>query len=235
MKKILVTFLCAASAALLQADTFNQTITAIYGSGNPDTGWVADSGNGITLGLRGKNRDTGATPNVAGIYTFATGLSASGTKARWNYEFSIDSGTPTLSTYDYFLGIDTDPSAGISYTYVDPFAAFNDNSFGNSGTGNGLGFEGSAAGNSLLANSNFIVQNSQNIVFLGLSPFLNATYNYDLFAVAKGEGVGGAHLADVAMTVVVGSGGAAVPESGSSVILLGAGLAALGLLRRKAA
>jgi hypothetical protein len=235
MKKLVVTFLCVASAALLQADSYNQSITAIFGAGNPDTGWASDSGNGITLGLRGKNRDTGATPNVGGIYTFAPGLNAGGTRALWNYEFSINSGTALLDSYDYFLGIDMDPSAGISYTYVNPFAAFNDNSFGNSATINGQGFEGPPASNSLLASSNTVVQNSQNIIFLGLNPFLNATYNYDLFAVAKGDGVGGAHLDDVAITVVVGSGGAAVPEAGTSVMLLGAGLASLGLLRRKLA
>jgi hypothetical protein len=232
MKKLLVTLLCVASAALLHADSYNQSITAIFGAGNPDTGWAADSGSGITLGLRGKNRDTGATPNVAGLYTFATGLNAGGTRALWNYEFSINSGTANLSFYDYFLGVDLDSSAGISYSYVNPFAAFNDNSFGNSATLNGQGFEGPPAGNSLLASSNSVAQNSQNIVFLGLNPFLNATYNYDLFAVAKGDGIDGTRLANVGITVVVGSGGAAVPEAGTSVMLLGASLAALGLLRR---
>jgi len=233
MKKILVTFLCAASAALLQADSYNQTITAIYGGGNPDTGWAADSGNGITLGLRAKNRDTGATPNVAGVYSFATGLNPANNRALWNYEFSINSGTPMLSNYDYFLGIDMDGSLGISYTYVNPFAAFDDNSFGNSGTLNGQGFEGPTATNSLLAGSNSVAQNSENIIFLGLNPFLNATYNYELFAVAKGAGVSGTHLTDVGITVVVGSGGSAVPDSGTSAILLSAGLFGLGLLRRK--
>jgi len=235
MKKFIIIALCAASASFVRADSYNQTITAIFGAGNPDGGWTADSGTGITLGLRGKNRDTGATTNASGVYTFATGFNSGGTRARWNYEFSINSGTALLSNYDYFLGVDLDPSQGISYIYVDPFAAFNDNSFGNSGTLNGQGFEGPAAGNAALATSNTIVQNSQNIVFLGLNPLLNATYNYDLFAVAKGTGVNGDHLADVGITVVVGNGGNAVPDSGTSAILLGAGLVGFALVRRKLA
>lgn len=235
MKKFLVTFLCAASASLMHADSYDQSITAIFGGGNPNTGWAADSGNGITLGLRGKNRDTGATPNVAGTYSFATGLNGAANRALWNYEFSIDSGTPALSFYDYFLGVDVDGSQGISYVYVNPFAAFSDNSFGSSSTLNGQGFEGPAAGNSLLANSNSVAQNSQNIIFLGFNPFLNSTYNYELFAVAKGDGVNGTRLVDVSITVVVGTGGASVPDSGSSALLLGAGLVTFGLLRRKLA
>lgn len=231
-KKFLITLLCTASAVMMRADSYDQVVTAIYGSGNPNTGWATDSGNGITLALRGKNRDTGATPNVAGVYTFATGLNSGGNRALWNYEFSINSGTPFLSYYDYYLGIDMDASAGISYTYIDPLATYGDNSYGNGGTANGQGVEGTAAA---LAGSNFIAQNSQNIVFLSLNPFLNATYNYELFAVAKGAGVDGTRLADVAITVVVGDGGAAVPDAGTSVGLLGAGLITLGLLRRKLA
>ncbi|HWA29378.1 MAG TPA: hypothetical protein VG734_27255 [Lacunisphaera sp.] len=235
MKKLLILAVCAASASFVRADSYNQTITAIFGAGNPDTGWAADTGNGITLGLRGKNRDTGATPNAAGVYSFATGLNAAANRALWNYEFSIDSGTPTLSFYDFYLGVDMDASAGISFAYVNPFTAYDDNSFGNAGTANGQGIEGTPAGNSALANSNFIAQNSQNIVFIGQNPFLNATYNYELFAVAKGAGVAGPRLVDVGITVVVGSGGSAVPDSGISVILIGATLIGFALVRRKVA
>src|SRR5688500_16347208 len=103
MKKILAVLLCTAIAPALFADSYNTNITAIYGGGNPDTGWTSDSGNGITLGLRAKNRDTGVTPNNgAGVYSFATGYNAANTRALWNYEFSINSGTPFLSFYDYY-------------------------------------------------------------------------------------------------------------------------------------
>jgi hypothetical protein len=237
MKKLVVALVFSASAALVQADLYNQSITAIYGGGNPDTGWAADSGNGLTLGLRAKNRDTGDTPNTNGVYTFATGFNATNNRAVWNYEFSINSGKAMLSSYDYYLGVDMDPSQAISYTFFNPLAVFTDNSYGLSTTLNGQGAEGSDATNSSLGLTNSIVQNSENIVFLGLDPTLNATYNYELFAVAKGAGVDGAKLDDVAITVVVGSGGSQVPDSGSSALLLAlgvAGLAGFKLRRRKA-
>lgn len=234
MKKLLLTLVCVLSAAaLLKADSYNQSITAIFGGGNPNTGWTADAGGGITLGLRGKNRDTGATPNVNGVYSFATGYNVANNRARWNYEFSIDAGSLMLSDYDYFLGIDLDPSQGISYNVINPIAAFNDNSYGNSSTLNGQGFEGPAAGNAALADANSVLQNSQNIVFLGLDPTQNATFNYELFAVAKGDGVNGNRLADVGITVVVGTGGAAVPDTGSTAAMISLGLAGLVGLRSR--
>ena len=109
MKKLLVIAIGIVLVPFLHADLYNQNITAIYGGGNPDAGWTTDSGNGIQLGLRAKNRDTGATPNVNGVYAFSTGYNAAHTRALWNYEFSINSGTPNLSYYDYFLGVDLDP------------------------------------------------------------------------------------------------------------------------------
>jgi hypothetical protein len=227
MKKILALVLCSSIAPAAWAVTYNDTITAIYGTGNPDTGWTSETANGITLALRGKNRDTGATPNSLGVYTFATGLNIAGTRARWNYEFSIDSGASFLSAYDYYLSVDLDPSMGISFTTINPFAAFNDNSFGDSSTANGAGYEGPGATNALLAGSNMIAQNSQNIIFIGLDPFQNATYNYELYAVASGAGAAGTRLTSVSASVVVGTGGAPVPDSASTSVLIGLGLVGL--------
>jgi hypothetical protein len=223
MKKLLLIIAGIAIAPLVHADLYNQNITAIYGSGNPDAGWATDNGNGIQLGLRAKNRDTGATPNVNGIYSFATGYNAANDRALWNYEFSINSGTPFLSFYDYFLGVDLDPSQAINYLVLDPLAAFSDNSYGSNATLNGQGTEGTAA---TYASLNAVAQNSENIVFLGLAPNLDATYNYNLFAVAKGSGANGTRLVDVGITVVVGNGGATVPDSSSSALLLLIGLVA---------
>lgn len=225
MKKLLTAIVLTALVPSVWAVTYDDTITAIYGGGNPDTGWTSESGGGIELALRGKNRDTGATPNVNGVYTFPTGFAVSNpARALWNYEFSINSGTPFLDYYDYFLSVDLDPTAGVSYVTFDPLASFADNSYGDAGTANGAGVEGTAAA---LAGSNFIAQNSQNIVFLGLNPLLDATYNYELYAVAKGAGVGGSKLADVGITVVVGQGGAGVPDVGSTLPLLALGAAGL--------
>ena len=109
------------------ATTFNAPITAIFGSGNPDSGWVSSVDNNIELGLRAKDRNTGATPNNgAGTYSFATGFSNPPTNSRaiWNFEFSINSddssGTAPLSSYRYVLSYDTNPSQGQTWASVDP-------------------------------------------------------------------------------------------------------------------
>jgi hypothetical protein len=207
-KKLLV--LTLISAAVLSASAavlYNQNITAIYGSGNPNTGWAADTSNGIELGLRAKNRDTGSTTNLNGVYTFNVGAAPRG---EWNYEFSINSGTDPLSTYDYYISTDGDPSKCVRYTTVDALNYWNDNSYGTNATANGQGVEGPATA---LAATNTIAQNSENITFGdypgGVQTLGNATYNYELYAVEKGAGPNGARLASVSITVVVGNGGAA--------------------------
>ena len=140
------TLLSAAAVSLWAAVTYNQNITAIFGSGNPNTGWTADTTNDLQLALRAKNRDTGATTNTAGTYTFANAASTiNPARASWNYEFSINSdvaGADPLATYDYYLSVDGDPSECISYTTIDPLTYWQDNSFGTNSTANGQGVEG---------------------------------------------------------------------------------------------
>jgi hypothetical protein len=209
-KLLALTLISAAVLTAGAAVMYNQTITAIYGSGNPNTGWTTDTSNGIELGLRAKNRDTGSTSNLTGVYSFPVG---SGPKASWNYEFSINSdvtnGTDPLSTYDYYLSADDDPSQCIRYTTVNALNYWADSSYGNNGTANGQGVEGPATA---LAATNNIAQNSENITFGdypgGPQTLGDATYNYELYAVEKGAGPNGARLASVGITVVVGNGGA---------------------------
>lgn len=210
-KKLLVlTLISAATLSAWAGVVYNQDITAIFGSGNPDTGWTADTTNGIQLALRAKNRVDASTSNVNGVYTFATAPSPRGL---WNYEFSINSdpegGSVPLSTYDYYLSADGHPSQCINYTTVNPLTHWVDNSFGNNDTANGQGVEGPAA---VLAGTNNVAQNSQNITF-GDYPggaqtlMANATYNYELYAVEQGAGPTGDRLASVGITVIVGNGG----------------------------
>lgn len=200
------------------------TITTIYGSGNPDTGWTADTENGITLALRAKNRTNGATPTDGfGTYTFAN---APAPRGLWNYDFSISTGTAPLTTFTYQLKVDRDPTAGVLYTTVDPLSYWFDNSFGTAGTANGAGVEGPAF---MFAGSSTVVQNSQNITFGSypggaLALDQNATYDYQLLAF-NGNGV---QQASVSMKVVVGAGGANVPDASSTLVLFG--LCAAGLL-----
>lgn len=209
-----ISLFAAAAVSMWAAVVYNENITAIFGTGNPNGGWTADTSNGIQLALRAKNRTTGDTTNVTGVYTFASAASPSQpNRASWNYEFSINSdrvsGALPLSTYDYYLQVDGNPSQCIAYNTVDPLTYWVDNSYGNNTTANGQGVEGPASAH---ADTNNVAQNSQNITFgdypggaQTLTP--NATYNYELYAVEKGDGPSGDRLASVSITVVVGSGG----------------------------
>lgn len=241
-KQLSIIALAALVAPAAFADTYNDTITAIYGSGNPNTGWTTDSANGIELGLRAKNRTTGDTSNVNGVYAYP---SAPPTRGLWNYEFSINSdssGTSgvALDRYDFFLAVDRDSSLGVQWSIVNPLAYWLDNSYGDNTTPNGAGVEGPYG---VTGTGKSLAQNSQNITFLdyptfpqgGLPLEQNATYSYELFAVEKGAGPSGARIVDVGITVVVGNGGAAVPDAGTTGALVGLALAGLAGLRRKLA
>jgi hypothetical protein len=208
-KLLALTLISAVTLSAWGAVVYNQNITAIFGSGNPDTGWTADTSNGIQLALRGKSRVDGSTTNTNGVYTFPVGAPVRGA---WNYEFSINSdvaGVDPLTNYDFYLSADGDPSGCIQYTTVNALTYWNDNSYGNNSTANGQGVEGTAAA---LAGTNNIAQNSQNITFGdypgGPRPLMDATYNYELYAVEKGAGPNGERLASVGITIIAGNGGA---------------------------
>jgi len=217
MIKRLLPLLClAAFTPAASALEYNADITAIFGAGNPSTGWTADSENGVTLALRAKNRDTGDTSNTLGVYSFATGSSASNSaRALWNFEFSIDQGTGT--NYEYYLQIDTDPSTGINSIFggpINPFAAFGDN-----------------------ATLDSVTQNSENITFFGGDKNAAGIYSYELYAVAAGAGISGTRLADTSITVNVGSpsqNDTSVPDAGTTLTLLGMAFSGIEVFRRKA-
>ncbi len=205
---IAVACLFSASPASAQL-TYDKTITAIYGSGNPDTGWTESPGGDVMLAMRAKNREDGNTTNASGVYSMPVGYQVGViNRARWNFEFSMNSGLDKLDKYDYYLGIDTDPSIGISHTIFDVMA-IPDNSYGNAATQNGQGVEGTAA---TYAGVYSIAQQSHNIRFYSTlanqDPNLHATFDYCLYAVEKGEGALGGKLNSVNIRVVVGAGGA---------------------------
>jgi hypothetical protein len=244
-RSLLATFIACAITSTGWALEYDQTVVAIFGSGNPNTGWTTGSGGGLTLSLRAKNRDDGSTPNAEGVYTFAPGYSANNSAlALWNFEFSINSDSQSLSSYDFYLGVDLDPGAGVDYvnSLINPLGVW-DNSYGTGNTANGGGV--------LLANvegAATVAQNSFNIVFAGLDPGINGTYDFRLFAVAKSEGnsplssSGGnvvaqnsTPVADVNIQVIV-SAGAPVPDGGGTLAMLGLSLAGLaGISRRRIA
>lgn len=210
-KLLLCSALCLSLAQSTFGLSFDQNIVAIFGSGNPDTGWTTETGEGITVALRGKNRATAETANVNGTYSFPTGVQPATVRAIWNWEFSINSGAQSLAdAADYYIAIDLDPSQGIGYTTIDALS-IPDNSYGNDSTLNGQGIEGLASDLASLYN---ISQQSHNITFgaYGLDANQNATYDYELYAVEKGSGPGGTRLVSVGITVVVGTGGDPIPD-----------------------
>lgn len=214
MKRI-VSLLIAAliSTSVVSAIDFNAVITAIFGGGNPDVGWNAETQNDVTVALRAKNRTTGDTTHVDDTYYMPVGFApGSITRAAWNFEFSIRTGNGPVGQLDYYLLVDLDPSVGVNYNALNVLTTWTDNSFGNDATPNGGGIE--AGDQTVLANTYNILQQSQNIGFAvyGLNPLQNATYDYTLYAVEKGAGSGGVRLASVTIQVVVGSGGATVQD-----------------------
>lgn len=190
-------------------NSYNQVITAIFGSGNPDTGWTTATDGNVVLALRAKNRETASTLNVSGIYAEPVGLQAPNfNRARWNWEFSVNSGTNKLDAYEFYLEVDVDRSTGISNMVVAALS-FPDNSYGDNSTANGQGVEGTSGTYASLYN---ISQQSQNIVFYGLNATLDSTFSYSLYAVAAGAGPNGNRLATVGITVIVGAGGPPPPD-----------------------
>lgn len=209
--KTLFLVLFMVTGTLIAALSFNQVIVAIFGAGNPDDGWTVSDEPALTLGLRAKNRETASTANVGGVYNVPVGLQApNNNRARWNWEFSVDSKSSSLDSYEYYMEIDFDHSTGIDKSTVNVLTFWSDNSYGTSSTLNGQGLEGLA---STYAPVSTVVQQSQNIVFYGLNANLNATYTYTLYAVPVGAGPNGTRIATVAITVIVGTGGPLPPDN----------------------
>lgn len=211
--------------------TYNDNVTAILGSGNPNIGWVTAADNGLELSLRGKNRVTGATTNDgAGTYLFPTGTAPSSTRALWNMEWSINTGTATLDQYTFKLSFDTDPTAGTSWTTVNPLTYFTDNSYGTASTANGAGVEGLS---SLFVSTNTTAQNSFNLTFAPVAgnPNIDATYGFKLEAFDRSGALADADT----MSVKIGAGGApvpSVPDSGSTLGFVALAFAGLAGCRR---
>jgi hypothetical protein len=192
-------------------------VTAIFGNSVTNQGWTANTTNGVELALRARLRLPVPTNTVNtdgnGNYTHNTGaytLYGFTNLAEWNFDFSINSGTANVNAYTYVLGLDTSASQAAAYATIDPFTAFFDNSFGNSGTAQGAGVEApDFAGQTTLAGQNSVAQNSQNMgwLFPTFDPTVDGTYSLYLAAYNQA----GNEVARTDITVIVGRGGD-VPE-----------------------
>lgn len=243
----LVATVGASSSFALSFDQ-NVTSNAIFGSGNTNGSFTIDQSNGVELGLRGKLRHNAAgapentfNSNGDGTYSFAAGVAPTQAlpTAVWSFEWSINTdflGTSgmKLDDYTFVLDLDIDPTQGINFFSFDPINAVNpqfgevrwDHSMGDNSTAQGAGVE---AGNAVDYATNLglynLAQNSWKPSWFipGFNPTLDGTYNLGLAAFDRS----GAQLARTDIQIIVGQGGAAVPDSGATFAL--AGLALLGL------
>ena len=210
-------------AMTVRANTLslNDTITAIYGSGNPDNGWVSSTAtDGSVLALRANNRNNGFVPNNGdSSYSFPVGTDpGNAARAIWNFAFSVEeTGGLASKPNDYILSL-VGPG-GVNYSF--DVRLIPDNAYLVAG-----GISPSFAFGSIVTSAVFgggistgefsdygplstIMQNSENIVFFGGNPNLPGDYKISL------ESIGPSGVENsVGITVHVGN--VSVPDSGGT-------------------
>ena len=114
--------------------SYNDTVTAINGTGNPDGYWNSflDTGLNLELSLKAQTTIIGNPPSPndgAGTFLFPVGNKPGSTKAMWSYWFSINTnpsgaGANNLNVYDFYLTFDTPATPGTFFTPVNVLTAF---------------------------------------------------------------------------------------------------------------
>lgn len=207
------------------------------------------------MGLRGKLRHnaSGAPENTFnsnndGTYSFNKGVAPtqSSPTAEWSFEWSInsnfDGNGANLNNYTYSLQLDSDPSQGTNFGSFDPINDNNpspaqdwwDHSIGTNSTLNGAGTEATDDSSyTSLIGSNNLAQNSWKPHWFipGFDPTVDGTYDIVLTAFDTASN-GGGLLASTSIQIIVGAGGAPVPEGGATVLMMGTALLTMSGVRR---
>jgi hypothetical protein len=205
--------LAVPSARATVTISYNDTVTAINGTRNPDGFWNSylDTGLNLQLSLKAQTTIIGNSPSPndgAGTFIFPVGNKPGSAKATWGNWFSINTnpsgfGINHLDAYDFYLTYDTPAAPGTFINLVNVLTAFGDNAYGNNSTLNGQGTIGTTATSPTLVLNNNIAQNAENISFFGLPTTLLGNYDFQLYAVASGAGSNGLRLAEADMLVNV--------------------------------
>jgi len=238
--------LCASVATLHAAPvngTGNVTPDVIFGSGNANGSFTGQTANNIEVGLRGKQRYPAAnTFNYDGDHTYTFDSTVLTTnplnRSVFNFEWSVNvdqnglSGDK-LSAYDYSFGFDTDPTSGVSYTFIDPFTTLGyfDHALGTNATANGGGIE-SSSNAELVTNMGVfnVAQQSSNLGFgFSSDPDLAGLYSFSFSVFEKGTQT---LLSSSTINVAVAP--LPVPEPATLSLVLGA-LGLLGYASRRRA
>lgn len=232
--------LCANTAFAVPLYDQNITPDVIFGSGNANGAWTVETAGNTELGLRAKVRGANVfNSNGDGSYNHESGFS-SGTAAKWNFEFSINLKADGVSIRDpvvaLFMQIAVTTASGTTSTPLfDPLAVWDDNAYGTNATSNGAGADDLATNlDRGVTDGYYVIQNSQNVGWMGLGIDLTAPAIFDisLWAFLADPLSGQVSPAGTSITVRVDGGGASVPEP-AVLGLLGFGILGLRVAHRR--
>lgn len=226
MKKLLVlTSTILLSALALSAETYGGLANppgTYYGAGNSNTGWTVNTSGNLELGLGGLLRYVGPLAQAGHLYVAPNGPTtvAGKTGSAWGFDFSANTGiggsAATLTDYDFKIRI-ADVTAGTAFDTGYLSEAALESAF--------HGFSHPSSG--VAANQGFQDATSLHYFGTGAPLFYNidATDLYHITLSARDHSAQPAETS-VAIDVQV------TPEPGTW-LMLGTGLTALGLMRRR--